>query len=95
MRQLVSATRSRCTRLVATFYVMTPSAGNNTSVHSATDSLGTIEVGELVDLIVLERDPLSDIANTLSVTRVFRDGIEHRRTTPLVPESYMRTSPRR
>jgi CubicO group peptidase (beta-lactamase class C family)/imidazolonepropionase-like amidohydrolase len=66
----------------------------NARALGAADSLGSIAVGKVADLVVLERDPLSDIANTLSVTRVFRGGVEHRRTAPLVPESYMRASRR-
>lgn len=36
--------------------------------------LGTIEPGKLADLIVLDRDPLTDIRNTLSLEMVMRDG---------------------
>ena len=36
--------------------------------------LGTIQAGKLADLVVLSRDPLADIRNTLSIAMVMRDG---------------------
>ncbi len=38
------------------------------------DDLGTLEVGKLADLIVLDRDPLTDIRNTQSLSLVMRGG---------------------
>jgi imidazolonepropionase-like amidohydrolase len=38
------------------------------------DSLGLIAPGKVADLVVLERDPLSDIRNTLSIERVMSRG---------------------
>jgi CubicO group peptidase (beta-lactamase class C family)/imidazolonepropionase-like amidohydrolase len=67
----------------------------NARALGAADSIGSIAVGKKADLVVLEHDPLLDIANTLTVTSVFRDGIEHRRTSPLTVERYMRAPRKR
>lgn len=40
----------------------------------ATDSLGTVEVGKLADLVLLDADPLQDIRNTRKVHAVFLNG---------------------
>ncbi len=36
--------------------------------------LGSLEVGKLADLVVLDRDPLADIRNTLSIRQVMQNG---------------------
>ena len=38
------------------------------------DELGTLEVGKLADIIVVDGDPLSDIEDMKRVTVVVRDG---------------------
>jgi len=38
------------------------------------DDLGSIEVGKLADLVVLDRDPLQDIRNTTALTQVMKNG---------------------
>jgi imidazolonepropionase-like amidohydrolase len=38
------------------------------------DSLGTIEVGKYADMILLDRNPLDSISNTLSINRVIKNG---------------------
>jgi imidazolonepropionase-like amidohydrolase len=38
------------------------------------DELGTIEVGKLADLVLLEADPLADIANTTRIAAVVANG---------------------
>ena len=36
---------------------------------------GTIEVGKAADLVVLDADPLDDIANTRRIRQVYKDGV--------------------
>ena len=38
------------------------------------DSLGTVEVGKLADLLLLDANPLDDITNTQRITAVFQNG---------------------
>jgi len=38
------------------------------------DSLGSVEVGKIADLVALERDPLADIRNTRSIAVVIQAG---------------------
>ena len=40
----------------------------------ATDSLGTVAVGKLADLLLLDADPLADIANTTTIQAVVANG---------------------
>lgn len=48
----------------------------------AEDSLGTLAVGKLADLVVLRADPTADIANTRAVTHVMRGGVLRAREEP-------------
>lgn len=45
----------------------------------AADSLGTVEEGKLADLVLLEANPLADIANTQRIRAVIADGRLYRR----------------
>jgi Amidohydrolase family len=42
------------------------------------DAIGTVEVGKLADLIVLEGDPLADLYQTANITFVVANGVVHR-----------------
>lgn len=48
----------------------------------AEDSLGTLAVGRLADLVVLRADPTADIANTRAITHVMRGGVLRAREEP-------------
>jgi cytosine/adenosine deaminase-related metal-dependent hydrolase len=48
----------------------------------AQDSLGTVAVGKLADLVVLRADPTADIRNTQTVAYVIQGGRVHRREGP-------------
>ena len=39
------------------------------------ERLGTIEPGKLADLVLLDADPLESIANTRTISKVFRGGL--------------------
>jgi imidazolonepropionase-like amidohydrolase len=52
---------------------------NPASVLGMTDSLGTVEAGKLADLVLLDADPLADIANTQRIRAVVADGRLYRR----------------
>ena len=47
---------------------------NPARVLGLSDSLGSIEVGKLADLVLLEADPLKDIRNTQRIRAVMADG---------------------
>jgi CubicO group peptidase (beta-lactamase class C family) len=62
----------------------------NARALGVADSLGSAEVGKVADLVILQADPLADIANTLTVEYVMRAGRLHRRAAPLEVLPYMR-----
>ena len=43
-------------------------------VLGAGQEIGTVEVGKLADLVILDRSPLDDIANTRRIWRVIQGG---------------------
>ncbi len=47
---------------------------NPARVLGMADSLGTVEVGKLADLVLLDANPLADIRNTLRIRAVVADG---------------------
>ncbi len=44
---------------------------------SLQDEMGTIDVGKVADLVLLDADPLDDIANTKRITQVISKGVAH------------------
>lgn len=43
--------------------------------HNMGDKLGTIEVGKIADLVMLDADPLADIHNVERIKLVIKDGV--------------------
>ena len=52
---------------------------NPAKVMGLAGSLGTIEMGKLADLVLLDANPLADIANTRQIRAVVADGRLYRR----------------
>ena len=52
---------------------------NPARVLGLADSLGSVEVGKLADLVLLDADPLADIRNTQRIRAVIADGRLYRR----------------
>jgi imidazolonepropionase-like amidohydrolase len=49
-------------------------ATRNGALLLRVDSLGLVAPGKVADLVILERDPLADIRNTLAIERVMSRG---------------------
>ena len=49
---------------------------NNARALKQGERLGSIAVGKLADLVILDADPTADIHNTRKVIRVVRGGID-------------------
>ncbi len=47
---------------------------NSAEMVGMLDDLGTVEVGKLADLIVLEKNPLENISNLRTLSMVIKDG---------------------
>ncbi|MDG1733795.1 MAG: amidohydrolase family protein [Thalassotalea sp.] len=51
---------------------------NAADLIDKTDSLGTLEVGKVADIIAMDENPLQDIQQLLSVEFVMKDGVVHK-----------------
>lgn len=62
------------------------------------DKLGTLEVGKLADILIVEGDPLTDLGALANVAEVFRDGywvVRNGEVQPTPPETRVRPGPGR
>jgi len=59
---------------------------NGAKVMGMGDDLGTIEPGKIADIVILNSDPLDDIANTADIGYVVKNGVVYR-PEDLIPES--------
>lgn len=60
------------------------------------DKIGTIEVGKLADVLVVEGDPLTDLGALTNVAEVFRDGhwvVRNGAVAPTPPKTRLRPGP--
>ena len=67
------------TGLTSTFRRASGVLGKNARAMNACDAVGSIEVGKLADLVVIDGDPLSDITLCRTgVVGVVQGGVVHR-----------------
>jgi len=50
------------------------------TIHGATaigldDDLGSLEAGKLADILIMDKNPLTDLRNTNTLTHVVKDGV--------------------
>jgi imidazolonepropionase-like amidohydrolase len=54
--------------------ILVAATRNGAEAYGLGDELGTVEEGKIADLLVLDADPLSDIANMKKINMVIKDG---------------------
>jgi imidazolonepropionase-like amidohydrolase len=62
---------------IPTIEVLRLATRNGAEALGIADEVGTVEPGKRADLVVLEADPLADIANTRRITQVLLGGRVH------------------
>jgi predicted amidohydrolase YtcJ len=58
---------------------------NNARLLFLEDRVGSLEEGKLADFVVLDGDPLTEIADTLRIVAVTKGGVWHDRSALLAP----------
>ncbi len=58
--------------------IIVMSTKNGAQAMGRLDDFGTLEIGKLANLVVLENNPMDDISNYRSITNVMRMGVLHR-----------------
>ena len=65
--------------------ILTAATRNGAAAYDLEDEIGTIEAGKAADLLVLEADPLEDVANLRRIQYVIKGGqIIDRESLPTV-----------
>lgn len=65
--------------------ILTAATINGAAAYDLDDEIGTIEVGKVADLLILEADPLEDVTNLRRIQHVIKDGqIIDRESLPTV-----------
>jgi imidazolonepropionase-like amidohydrolase len=65
--------------------ILTAATRNGAAAYDLEGEIGTIEVGKVADLLILEADPLEDVANLRRIQHVIKDGqIIDRESLPTV-----------
>ena len=65
---------------------ITAATANAAAYIRANDKLGTIEVGKLADLLIVDGDPSKNISATAKINMVFKAGQQINRETLFVDE---------
>ena len=54
--------------------ILTAATLNGAAAYNMEDQLGTIEAGKVADLLILDANPLEDVANLRKIQQVIKDG---------------------
>ena len=70
----MDATATRIDSGMSPSEVIVAATRNVAAAYKKLDELGTLEAGKRADLVVLDADPLADIANLRKIHLVMKDG---------------------
>lgn len=62
--------------------IITLATYNGAKMLKIEDEIGTLQEGKYADFVLLNKNPLEDISNTLSIEKVFKEGKEQPRISP-------------